>query len=74
MTEIEVRMMRFLQQAYALTCGVALDVRTKGVLLYPGGSQDERMFTDIRSAQSWLRGLAHCGIHGRRCSAGDCGL
>jgi len=74
MTETEVRMLRFLQQAYALTCGVALDVCTKELLLFPGGSQDKHVFLDIRSAQSWLRGFAHCEIHGRRCSAGDCGL
>lgn len=71
MTEQEVRMQRMLNQAYALACGVAQEVKSRKLVVLPA-SGEARKFWKVERARKWLRVYAYCGMHGRRCFAQGC--
>ncbi len=71
MSEAEIRMVRMLNQAYALACGVAQDVQTQAVCVFPARGRSVT-FVDVGDARRWLRQYAVCGLAARRCFHEGC--
>ena len=68
----EVLMLRLLDQALSLVCGVAQDVRTREVLVLPARGEVRRL-AGPGAARLWLRDYAGCGVHRRQCFLRGCG-
>lgn len=71
MTEQEVLMLRLIEQAQALACGVAQEVKSRKVLVL-SVSGEVRKFRKVEQARKWLREYMHCAMHGRRCFEQGC--
>jgi hypothetical protein len=70
-TEQDVLLLRLLNQALALACGVAQDVDTRDVVLLPV-SGEVHTFQQVKQAKQWLREYVQCGRYGRRCFHEGC--